>query len=849
MAAGGNVGQAVTGDGAVGVGSINVDATVVIGTLPGPGDPTNDPPRVRLNPDGTVPRVREVGLEELRIHPAARADGWRQDRQPSYVPRDCDEELERALAGGGLVIVEGRSAAGKSRAAAEAVNRVASDRLLYVPEDPAALSALAGLRGGIRDAVIWLDDLERFCGAPGLNLHLIHRLCPPGRNDVVVLATLRSEARGLVERQAGAHLLETAILVRPPFQFSPAERERAEQKRADPRIARWLDRGGDTGLPEYLAAGPAAVHRWQSGRNGAQLVGAALVSAAIDCRRAHYLKPLPRALLVSLYPHYLDRRDKHRTDLPELEESLEWAVAPVNGASSCLMPVGDERYDTFDYLVDHVQRDSASPPVPTVVWEALLDHAEGAVLTPVIVAAMHDAMRTGRLALMDRALVRYAQDAGFGSVARQVTMMILGSSSTQEGYDYSSRLKRWLRPFVEAGDSLAMAELGAHLLANGEPEEGEAWMRRSAAAGNDPAAVDVAMMLHENGRSAELDAWLDDAVTGGRGGVVTGFASWLSSEGNAAEAERLLRRAADANCTPAIRRLAQRAWERGALDEAKERYWQAVRLGDPDAMVELGVLYATSEEPEQAERLLRSAAAAGHVIGMHYLGVLLSEVPEKRREAEDWFRRAADAGHRPAAVGLAHLLYERQDAVGLTEWLERARQDADGGEAVEEFAAVLARSGDGQAAERWFRHAVDLGRTPSMNALGGLLHQRGATEEAMSWFRDAADRGHLPARLNLGLILRDTGALEEAEDWLREAADTLVTPKLEEQHTARVMAMFHLGDLLERQGSAAEAEQRYEFAAEWGHVDAMRALARLLSRSGREEQAADWLRRASSART
>ena len=66
-----------------------------------------------------LPKVADVSLLALRVKRAM--DTFRSEDLPRYVGRDRDEDLEWAIASGGLVLLHGRAAAGKSRAAAEAV--------------------------------------------------------------------------------------------------------------------------------------------------------------------------------------------------------------------------------------------------------------------------------------------------------------------------------------------------------------------------------------------------------------------------------------------------------------------------------------------------------------------------------------------------------------------------------------------------------------------------------------------------------------------------------------------------------------------------------------------------------
>ncbi|MER5431356.1 SEL1-like repeat protein [Streptomyces sp. NPDC002588] len=801
---------------------MQVNATFVMPGADGPAASV-----LLLMPDGSVPRVGDLGLRQLRVHPAAAPEALpgsgvvATGAFPVYVPRDCDAELDRAVAGGGLVIVEGRSAAGKSRAAAESMRRVAAGRQLLVPADNASLAALAEPSGSLRDAVVWLDDLERFWNERGLTAHLFNRLAPPGRSDVVILATLRSEARRTTSPDTFGDLLRLATVVRPAFRTSAAERQRAEGRRDDSRIAQWLDRGGDTGLAEYLAAGPAAVDRWQAGRDGDGLVGAALVSAAVDCRRAGYHRPVPLALLRAMYPHYLDPRDIHRS--ADLDAGVAWATERVSGASSCLIPYEDGTFGAFDYLVDHVQRDEAAALIPEAVWGILLDHATGDDLTGIMAPAWNDAITTDRPAVMDVALSHYAKDADFDVIAQQVGMLLLSSgSSVRDGWDWATRYERWLRPYVDAGNTRAMACLGALLLVNcNRPEEGEALMRRAAAAGDDSAASDVAQLLYEAGRTDDLRAWLDAAIAERRGLVITYFAGELIRRDQPAEADRLLRRAAAAGNATAVHILASLAGERGDTAAELEWYEQGVALGDPASQVNLGVLLSRQgRDWDRAESLFRAAADGGEPVAAYSLGVHLRPIVGRWQEALDWFRRAAEGGYRPAEVEAAHMMHVRRDAVGLAEWWERIRNTHDGGEIVRDFGTVLAGDRDLPAAERWYERAAQLGRADAMSRLGDVHRLRGDLPTAITWYRKAADRSDLRGRVQLGAALIEVGELTEAESHLCSAIHTIYPEDTELLDESKIYAMRALSELCRRQGRTDEAEEWLRKAAEWGEQSA-----------------------------
>jgi hypothetical protein len=133
--------------------------------------------------DGRLPTVRDITNPILLgVHRAASAsvspDGGRQaaEHVPAYVPRDVNAGLRERLAAGGFVLLVGDSAAGKSRAAFEAVAATLPGHLLVCPSgrDAAAVAVARAVQA--RQSVLWLDDLERYLGTGGLTAAQVGRL-------------------------------------------------------------------------------------------------------------------------------------------------------------------------------------------------------------------------------------------------------------------------------------------------------------------------------------------------------------------------------------------------------------------------------------------------------------------------------------------------------------------------------------------------------------------------------------------------------------------------------------------------------------------------------------------------
>ncbi|MEV0646706.1 hypothetical protein AB0I28_15725 [Phytomonospora sp. NPDC050363] len=295
-----------------------------------------------------------LGVHPARPHPAG---------PPPYIPRDFDGELRAALAEGGFVLLTGDSTAGKSRSAYEAVRAVLPGHRLIVPENPAALPAALAETRRHDAAVLWLDELQRFIGENGLSAAQVEELLSVEGHRAVVATIGAGQMQAL--REAPLPEWEPRVLLSRPREivvaraFSAAERARAEARRADERIAEALD-APDTGVTEYLAAGPDALRLWRGAwAEGWHPRAAALVAAAVDCRRTGSFRlGVPRRLVEDLHADYLASRGGARLRPESLEEAWAWLAEPVKSTAYLLWrdPAEPDVCHPFDYLVDEARR-------------------------------------------------------------------------------------------------------------------------------------------------------------------------------------------------------------------------------------------------------------------------------------------------------------------------------------------------------------------------------------------------------------------------------------------------------------------------------------------------------------
>jgi tetratricopeptide (TPR) repeat protein len=314
---------------------------------------------------------------------------------PAYVPRDIDDDLRQRLREGGFVLLVGDSTAGKTRAAFEAIRVTLADHLLICPVNREAVSAAVISAARAKRCVLWLDDLESYLGTGGLTPSHVGRLLTGGGHHRVVLATIRAaeQARITADSSSGddaarqalrdtRQVIDQAHAVRMSRTFSAAELERARSCDWDPRVAEALDHADDYGVAEYLAAGPALMRDWEDARHsspGPHARGAALVTAAVDIRRAGHTSAIPRTLLETAHEHYLTDAEHARIPREPLADAWAWATRRRHATTALLHVRADDCIDVLDYLIDVIQREAgAASHVPEPVVRLAIDAADPA---------------------------------------------------------------------------------------------------------------------------------------------------------------------------------------------------------------------------------------------------------------------------------------------------------------------------------------------------------------------------------------------------------------------------------------------------------------------------------------
>ncbi|MBL7523988.1 sel1 repeat family protein [Frankia sp. CNm7] len=314
--------------------------------------------------------------------------------------------------------------------------------------------------------------------------------------------------------------------------------------------------------------------------------------------------------------------------------------------------------------------------------------------------------------------------------------------------DRRQEAEQWWRKAAEAEHAHAAIGLAHLLQVSGRAAEGAAWARRGAEAGGARDAEFVGEVDVHSGpevRAADpraRDSEAARAAAKGQGRAPAAEAAWAQAvrivengRMNFDELEPLLRRAAQGDIVEAMTALGELLHHTGRRTEAVLWWRSADDAGDPRAAYNLGVIARAGNRVDEAERLFRRAAEAGHGQAMSDLGLLIKRHRDNPREAETWLRKGAELGDRNAANNLGALL------------LEAGRPEA----------------------EKWLRVAAEAGAVAAMSPLGVLLQQNGNEREAERWLRSGAEAGDALAAYNLGVLLRSTGRHRDANYWLAQA--------------------------------------------------------------------------------
>lgn len=730
----------------------------------------------------------------------------------NYVARDHDNDLDRALSDAvrtrRLLLIAGKSGAGKSRSAAEAVRRRFPGHRLLRPVE-GMLSELSRLPlDDLGATLVWLDDIERYQTADLRDT--LRKLLASGS---VVVGTVRTDELAAItatHSPAGETLTDPALVARLDWQreWSEAERVQVPRHVAHPDLRRAVAQRIALGV--WCVAGPQLIQRSLDTEPDDYPCRSALLRVVLDWYRTGLTTPIPRLVAFDLVEALTDPAEPD-----DLDEALAWALAPVSVGgrrSTHSLLSADSATDTLtvnDYVQDHDHR-GAAPPVPAAVWEAAINAADGDLdaLASIGWRALEDDQDVARRIFAQLAEAGNAEGMGLFGV-------LLLNEDAEEA-------RAWMLRAAETGSHYALANYGTQLRLDGDPAGARHWYELAVDAGSTRAMYELGTLLWDEDPVAARE-WLRRAADAGESEAMSELGFRLG-RGDPGQAVAFYERAAEAGNLTAMNNLGLTLADQDP-DMALAWFRSAAEQGNVEAMRNLGTLLAMRDDRPGALEWLHRAAKAGHTEAMRILGLQL-EADGLDAGARHWLTHAARKGNSRAMLNVALLAQDEDDADGYLTWITRGVEAGDTA-CMFTLGVRLSSSGRAEEARSWLlRAAEELSAAATM--LGELAEER---DEALYWLRRAAEAGEPRGMRLLGDLLADHGELGEAREWWTRAAEA-------DDATAATT----LGRFLARDDPGAALPWLLQ-AAEADDADAMAMLAELLSASD-PPAAARWRRRA-----
>ncbi|MFI1177620.1 hypothetical protein [Streptomyces melanogenes] len=387
---------------------------------------------------GRAPRVADAQHRmALSIHTAIPlpegADPGLSGSLPEYISRGIDPDVRAWIKGhtksGGLVVLVGAAAAGKTRSLYEALRAEVPDWRMPDVVTGTQLNSLVADGTDLSRSVIWLDELQNFFADDVLTAGSVRQLVLGRHGPVLLAATIRAEEldRLLLARSSGSGEERTGVsrpvgdqhaqeVVKMLARWSPrsAVSERAirfhvdsrltgdelararELAEIDPCIARALHGTEEGRITATLAGAPDLIERWT--RDTAEdPAGQAVITAAVIARRCGHPELIPSGVLGALALLLLAQQSRVPLTAEWLPAALDWAQSPIKGTISALRRSATQPGVVYGFRVsDVLLQYSYDEPDENLVapllardetWATLLQYAVPSARTSVGVAA------------------------------------------------------------------------------------------------------------------------------------------------------------------------------------------------------------------------------------------------------------------------------------------------------------------------------------------------------------------------------------------------------------------------------------------------------------------------------
>ncbi|MEU5821860.1 tetratricopeptide repeat protein [Streptomyces sp. NPDC047803] len=698
-----------------------------------------------------------------------RSEANHNGKMPEYVVRTRDAELRRRVSEihlqGGFVLVVGDSTAGKTRSAFEALLATCPDSKIWAPIDgPDLIRNLRKVVDAQDGCFLWLDDLERYIGPDGLNptVFSVMEQC-----KIRTIGTMRAEQYrrlspsdgdprsfdDMAKHNAlGSRVLDQLDTVVLPRLWNETELARASEVK-DSRVSGALAHSRLFGVAEYLAAGPRLYQEWSlAGGPDGNPRGASLVAAAVDLARSGVTGEVPLSVLLELHETYLDRAGGDILRPESIADALEWATRRRYGVTSLLLPIkAGSHYRVFDYLPDALARTSEAARIPKETWESALEYARLARLS------FHVGMAAVQYENWDVAEKAWADDLEKHPITARVNLgrVYLKLAKIDQA-------KSIWQQAVDLGSIPASIYLGSEYEREGHVRRAVDLFRIGAEKGDSHSIYHLAYALPDDKEAIKW--WLHIAesdTTDTNGGAAHNLAQTYSHLGDTQSSKKWWEIGAKRGNAWAMNNLGVALRKEGDPESALNWFKKAASKDNHKALVNWAELVSKQGHKDRAIEMLERAAALGEMSAYNRLGVLSLDEGDTQVAEAHW-RTGYEAGDPRCALNLAIHLEDHNDSAGAGEAYLKA--SAEGGEAASfHYAFWLAKHGDPEEAEIYFRKALPIVRPGDICDFGRMLVDREFYARALNWMNLALLKGHMHAGCVTGQILIRTGKFADGE--------------------------------------------------------------------------------------
>lgn len=246
------------------------------------------------------------------------------------------------------------------------------------------------------------------------------------------------------------------------------------------------------------------------------------------------------------------------------------------------------------------------------------------------------------------------------------------------------------------------------------------------------------------------------------------------------EATSWFKKAARAGNESSMLSLGRWREERKDYEEAADWYREAMKAGNSEGKFRLGCLYldgkGVQKEEFKAFNLIKDAAE-NNADAMNCLGFLYDHgrgVAQDKKQAMEWYQKAADLGHTDAMYNIG-MLYEfcgdiTQDYAEAAKWFKKAADNGDADGMYQIGRLYLHGMGvaiDEKLAYKWFDKAADAGCSDAMNRLGEMCSDK---YQIQNWYQKSANAGNALGMERLGDCFNQGGYYQKAKEWYEKAA-------------------------------------------------------------------------------